>query len=73
LSAPRPCRARHVGDRLVVQVDAVLDRIGAGADGVLDAGRPVGMDRHRWLFACAASTAAFISSNVSVCVVSTLW
>ena len=48
-SAPRPCRARHVGDRLVVQIDAVLDRIGAGAHGVFHAGGPIGMDRDRMI------------------------
>ena len=59
----------HLGYRLVVQVGAVLDRIGPRAHGVSDAGGAVGMNRHLFAGACAASTIAFISSNVTVCVV----
>ena len=65
-------RLHHLRDRLVVQIDAVLDRVGAGAHGIPHAGRPVRVDRDLVPSACAASTIAFISSKVIVCVVSTL-
>ena len=36
----------HLGQRLVVELDPVLDRVGAGAHGVLHARRAVRMDGH---------------------------
>ena len=43
---PDDTAARHLSQRVVIKIDAVFDRVGARAHGVLDAGRAVGVDRH---------------------------
>src|SRR5262245_26260444 len=43
VESPAP---RHLGDRLVIHVGRVLDRIGPGPHGVTRAARPVRMNRY---------------------------
>ena len=62
----------HLRQGLVIELDAVLDGIGASAHRILHTGRAVGVNRHPAPAGVRRVDNRLIWSNASVCVVSTL-